>query len=129
MAASGRRAAAALLAAAVGATGVPAGAASVAVPDGPVARTSAPAPARQQELLRLLRQDCRSCHGMRLTGGLGPALTPEALSARPEAGLVATIVAGRPGTAMPPWRRFLSEAEAQWLVVRLVSGDVETVRD
>ena len=129
MAASGRRAAAALLAAAVGAAGVPVGAASVAAPDGPVARTSAPAPARQQELLRLLRQDCGSCHGMRLTGGLGPALTPEALSARPEAGLVATIVAGRPGTAMPPWRRFLSEAEAQWLVVRLVSGDVETVRD
>ena len=113
----------------LGAAGVPVGAANVAAPDGTEVRTSAPAPARQQELLRLLRQDCGSCHGMRLTGGLGPALTPEALSARPEAGLVATIVSGRPGTAMPPWRRFLSEAEAQWLVVRLVSGDVETARD
>jgi cytochrome c55X len=61
---------------------------------------------------------------MRLTGGLGPALTPEALGAKPAASLVATIVSGRPGTAMPPWRRFVSEAEAQWLVARMVAGDV-----
>jgi cytochrome c55X len=65
---------------------------------------------------------------MRLTGGLGPALTPEALRTKPAASLVATIVSGRPGTAMPPWRRFLSEAEAEWLVARLVSGDVDAPR-
>ena len=29
---------------------------------------------RQGQLERLLLQDCGSCHGMRLTGGLGPAL-------------------------------------------------------
>jgi len=62
---------------------------------------------------------------MRLTGGLGPALTAEALRAKPADSLAATIVSGRPGTAMPPWRRFLSEAEAQWLVARMVSGDVD----
>ena len=92
-----------------------------------VAVAAAPAPdaARQRELLRLLKQDCGSCHGMRLTGGLGPALTPEALRTKPAASLVATIVSGRPGTAMPPWRRFVSEAEAEWLVARMVLGDVD----
>jgi len=94
--------------------------------EGPVAvaMAAAPAPdaARQRELLRLLKQDCGSCHGMRLTGGLGPPLTPEALRTKPAASLVATIVSGRPGTAMPPWRRFVSEAEAEWLVARLLTG-------
>jgi len=87
-----------------------------------VAAALAPDAARQRELLRLLKQDCGSCHGMRLTGGLGPPLTPEALRTKPAASLVATIVSGRPGTAMPPWRRFVSEAEAEWLVARLLTG-------
>ena len=81
-----------------------------------------PDPARQRELLVLLKQDCGSCHGMRLTGGLGPALTPEALRTKPAESLAATIYFGRTGTAMPPWRRFVSEAEAQWLVARIMSG-------
>jgi cytochrome c55X len=85
----------------------------------------APVPERRRELLVLLKNDCGSCHGMRLTGGLGPALTPEALRAKPVESLVATIVSGRPGTAMPPWRRFLSEADAEWLVTRMVTGDVD----
>ena len=87
------------------------------------AQTPAPVPtpdgARQQELVRLVRQDCGSCHGMTLKGGLGPALTPEALADKPAEGLVATIVGGRPGTPMPPWRQFLSEDEARWIVLRL----------
>ena len=81
-----------------------------------------PDPARQRELLVLLKQDCGSCHGMRLTGGLGPALTPEALRTKPAESLAATIVYGRTGTAMPPWRRFVSEAEAHWLVARMLNG-------
>ncbi len=89
------------------------------------ATLAAPDAARQRELLALLKQDCGSCHGMRLTGGLGPALTPAALKTKPAESLVATIVSGRPGTAMPPWRRFVSEVEAQWLVARMVSGDVD----
>jgi cytochrome c55X len=104
--------------------------ASGATDDGTVTLADAtsaatPQPARQRELLHLLKQDCGSCHGMRLTGGLGPALTPEALRTRPAESLVATIVSGRPGTAMPPWRRFLSEAEAEWLVARMLMGDVD----
>jgi len=65
---------------------------------------------------------------MRLTGGLGPALTPEKLRTRPAESLAATIVSGRPGTAMPPWRRFVSEEEARWLVARMVSGDTDVPR-
>jgi cytochrome c55X len=95
----------------------------VAVPA--AASSPAPEPARARELLQLLKQDCGSCHGMRLTGGLGPPLTPAALRTKPAASLVATIESGRPGTAMPPWRRFVSEAEAQWLVARMVAGDVD----
>jgi cytochrome c55X len=90
----------------------------------PAVATAAPDAARQGELLRLLRQDCGSCHGMRLTGGLGPPLTPQALRDKPADSLAATIVAGRAGTAMPPWRPFVSETEAAWLVERLQQGDV-----
>lgn len=107
----------AALALAVLAAAAPAGAA-----DG------APAPARAREILALLRQDCGACHGIRLTGGLGPALTPGALRAKPSEGLVATIVSGRAGTPMPPWRDFLSESEARWLVARLLAGDADAPR-
>ena len=37
-------------------------------------------------------------------------------------GLVATIYHGRPGTPMPPWKQFMSEAEADWIVQKLMSG-------
>jgi cytochrome c55X len=87
-----------------------------------------PEPVRQDELVHLLKQDCGSCHGMRLTGGLGPPLTAEALREKPGASLVATILSGRPGTAMPPWRRFISEPEAQWLVGRLQAGAIDVRR-
>lgn len=83
---------------------------------------AAPTSARQRELIRLLKHDCGSCHGMRLTGGLGPALTPDALKERADANLTATILSGRPGTAMPPWRTFISEPEAAWLVSRMREG-------
>jgi cytochrome c55X len=89
----------------------------------PAAVVAVPDAARQGALLRLLRQDCGSCHGMRLTGGLGPPLTPQALRDKPADSLAATIVAGRDGTPMPPWRPFLSESEAAWLVERLQQGD------
>ena len=70
----------------------------------------------------LLPEDCGSCHGMRLTGGLGPALTPERFRKWPEEQLAATILYGRPGTPMPPWRPFLTEPEALWLARTLKQG-------
>lgn len=86
--------------------------------------TAVPSSQRQAELVRMVRQDCGSCHGMTLNGGLGPALTAAALQARdvPSAALVATIIGGRPGTPMPPWHRFLSEPEAVWIVEQLQRG-------
>jgi cytochrome c55X len=81
-----------------------------------------PDAARQKELVRMVRQDCGSCHGMTLQGGLGPPLLPASLRDKPPEGLAATIYFGRPGTPMPPWRTFLSEAEADWIVNKLMSG-------
>lgn len=81
-----------------------------------------PSPNRQRELIHLVRQDCGSCHGMQLTGGLGLPLTPQALKDRPFDGLVATVYYGRPGTAMPPWKSIVTEPEAEWIVRQLMAG-------
>jgi cytochrome c55X len=82
----------------------------------------------QAALIRLVRQDCGSCHGMRLNGGLGTPLTVQALSEKPVEGLAATILYGRPGTAMPAWKSMLSEADAQWIAVHLLEGFPEERR-
>ena len=79
-------------------------------------------PARRSELVTLVRQDCGSCHGLTLQGGLGPALLPQTLQDKPADYLQFVILNGRPGTAMPPWSRFLSEAEAAWVVRHLQKG-------
>ncbi|WP_420477259.1 c-type cytochrome [Noviherbaspirillum sp. ST9] len=81
-----------------------------------------PDPARRAELIRLVRQDCGSCHGLTLKGGLGPALLPETLRDKPAESLIATIMGGRPGTPMPPWNRFVNEQEAAWIVDNLQKG-------
>lgn len=81
-----------------------------------------PVPARQRELLYRLEQDCGSCHGLTLKGGLGPSLLPSALAGKPDEALVDAILQGRPGTPMPPWEFELSEEEAEWLVRRLKQG-------
>jgi len=81
-----------------------------------------PSPQRRQQLVHMVRQDCGACHGLRLTGGLGPALTPTALRDWTPDGITATILNGRPGTPMPPWKSFVSEAEAQWIARNLLAG-------
>ncbi|MBL7004712.1 MAG: cytochrome c [Gammaproteobacteria bacterium] len=77
---------------------------------------------RQQELMHLLRQDCGSCHGLTLKGGLGPSLLPNRLGSLPVSILTSAILDGRPGTAMPPWRGLVSPEEAQWLAMILKKG-------
>jgi cytochrome c55X len=84
--------------------------------------------ARQQELVRMVRQDCGSCHGMRLTGGLGPALTQEALADKPLPAMAAVIHHGRPGTPMPPWRALITADESQWIAEQLFAGFPEEAR-
>jgi len=81
--------------------------------------------ARQAELMNLLKQDCGSCHGLTMKGGLGPALTPEALHGKPASMLREVVLRGRPGTPMPPWAPFLSETEADWLIEVLLKGKTD----
>jgi cytochrome c55X len=83
---------------------------------------SDPTPERQSQLQYLLLQDCGSCHGLTLKGGLGPALTPVALAGKSPEMLRTVILHGRPGTPMPPWQPFITAAEADWLVARLLEG-------
>lgn len=81
-----------------------------------------PDAARQSVLINMVREDCGSCHGLTLKGGLGPALLPDTLRGKDASGLQLTILYGRAGTPMPPWNRFLSESEAAWIVEKLLQG-------
>ena len=77
---------------------------------------------RQAELLHLLRHDCGSCHGLTMRGGLGPALSPQALAGKDDRVLTDIVLDGVPGAPMPPWRFELSRDEAAWMIARLKSG-------
>lgn len=83
---------------------------------------AAPSPARQKELVHLVRQECGFCHGLRLTGGLGSPLTAQAMRDKPAETLEAVIRYGIPGTAMPGWAPFLTETETRWIVQNLQQG-------
>lgn len=83
---------------------------------------AAPDAARQNELEHMVRQDCGSCHGMTLQGGLGSPLLPNNLAGKDKDFLAATILDGRPGTAMPPWRGMLSDEDVNWIVDYLKRG-------
>ena len=77
---------------------------------------------RKHELINLVEQDCGSCHGMTLQGGLGPSLTPQSLRDKSRAAMIATVMYGRPGTPMPPWSNLLTEDEIRWIVDVLYKG-------
>ena len=77
------------------------------------------APDRAVALRHLLIQDCGSCHGLTLGGGLGPPLHRQSLADKPVPYLAAVILHGRPGTAMPPWSAFLTATEGEWLAREL----------
>lgn len=79
-------------------------------------------PSRAVELERLVVQDCGSCHGLSFKGGLGPDIRPATLEGTEAESLAAIILDGVPGTAMPPWRPLLSEAEARWIADYLLKG-------
>lgn len=81
--------------------------------------SAGPSPERQEVLRHLINQDCGSCHGLTRNGGLGSPLTVEALHDIGDDALAATILDGRPGTPMPPWRGMLSEEDARWIVRHL----------
>lgn len=76
-------------------------------------------------LKRLVHQDCGSCHGLTLKGGLGPDLRVETLGHYDREGLASVILHGLPGTPMPPWEPLMSDAEALWIAEYLLTGESE----
>lgn len=79
-------------------------------------------PERAATLEHMVIQDCGSCHGLTMRGGLGSPLTPDALAHAEPDGLALIILDGVPGTAMPRWRPVLSEADALWIANYLKEG-------
>ena len=75
----------------------------------------------KDSLIYLLQQDCGSCHGLTLQGGLGPALLKKNLKGKPKAYLEYIIKQGRPGTPMPPWGNILRDEEIAFLAEYLLS--------
>lgn len=92
------------------------------------AADDAPQGARRTELIRLVREDCGSCHGLTLEGGLGPPLLPADLHGKDPETLRLVIMNGLPGTPMPPWRPFLSDSESKWIVDQLMKGFPDEIR-
>lgn len=74
-------------------------------------------------LKRLVHQDCGSCHGLTLKGGLGPDLRTESLVHYDRDGLAAVILNGVPGTPMPAWEPLMSNDEALWIAQYLLTGE------
>jgi cytochrome c55X len=81
-------------------------------------------PSDAARLMRLVRQECGSCHGLTLQGGLGKPLTPEGLAHLARAQVASIILDGIPGSPMPPWRPLLSEADANWIATALKQGHI-----
>lgn len=81
-------------------------------------------PRSGSELANLVLQDCGSCHGMTLKGGLGPALRPENLEQRSVDAIAAIIREGVPQTAMPPWKPLLTPEEIEWISQQLKAGSL-----
>lgn len=76
-------------------------------------------------LTRLVHQDCGSCHGLSLKGGLGPDLRSETLEHYDAEVLTGVILDGIPDTAMPPWRPLISEEEAEWIARYLLEPEAQ----
>ena len=77
---------------------------------------------RKAELTNLVRQDCGSCHGMTLKGGLGKPLLPQNIAVFDVDELAELILEGVPGTPMPPWKELLSRQDANWIASTLKKG-------
>lgn len=80
-------------------------------------------PQRQQAITYTVQQDCGSCHGLTLKGGLGPNLLAKRLRKLPDDYLSQVIRNGVPNTPMPPWQPFFNDEEIQWIVTQLKQGN------
>lgn len=78
---------------------------------------------RAKALEHMVIQDCGSCHGLTLKGGLGRDLTATALEGADPNVLASIILDGVPGTAMPAWRPLLTDEEADWIAHYLLKDE------
>ncbi len=77
------------------------------------------------KLINLVHQDCGSCHGLTLKGGLGPDITPHSLTHYDIETLSMVVLDGIPETAMPPWRPIMSEKDAERIAEYLLRGELK----
>jgi cytochrome c55X len=98
---------------------------ALALPAGATATAGTVTADRAGELQYIVKQDCGSCHGLTLKGGLGRPLTREALADFPQDVVRDIILDGLPGTPMPPWRPLLKPEEAEAIADMLKRGEVQ----
>jgi cytochrome c55X len=84
------------------------------------------APENRSELANMVIQDCGSCHGLTMRGGLGPPLRPDDLKQQSVESIAAIIREGLDGTAMPPWKPLLTDEQILWISRQLKSGALLT---
>ena len=81
--------------------------------------------ATEDRLANMVRQDCGSCHGLSLKGGLGAPIRAADLTALDVEALREIVLHGVPGTPMPGWAGIIDEHEADWIARKLKEGALE----
>jgi len=68
------------------------------------------------DVANVFEKECQGCHGPNHEGGVGADLRPNKIAKKNSYMLAQTILNGRPGTAMPPFKDKLNKADAQKMV-------------
>ena len=79
---------------------------------------------RQSELLDFVEQNCPACHGIRMRGSIGPALSKANLQYLSVNAVTLTILYGLTDKGMPAWEAQLSERDAYWIAEFLKRGGI-----
>jgi nitrite reductase (NO-forming)/hydroxylamine reductase len=64
----------------------------------------------------VFERECQGCHGPKHQGGVGSDIRPAVVKPKNAQMLAETILNGRPGTAMPPFKEIFSKNEAATMV-------------
>lgn len=92
------------------------------IPVTPVSAVNGPGEEPGAALENMVLQDCGSCHGLTLKGGLGPPLRPKNLTHYSTDAIATIIREGVPGTAMPAWKPLLTPEDIDWISLQLKEG-------
>ena len=65
---------------------------------------------------KVFEKECQGCHGPNHEGGVGSDLRPNVIGKKNAYMLAETILNGRPGTAMPPFKSKFNKADADKMV-------------